>query len=701
MNESIKQAMHLDACKSFGAAEANENERRWDDKMIDSKNNDSINNYDKTRMRLNFEIGPDGKIHSLGYQDKRLDVRLQERLNELGWRPFKADSKIQPNCCARLIFGGNRERTLEMAFGTQDLKLDKDSDNSHIHRCKEVEQWALDVYNWCCRRYGKENIIGFQVHLDETSPHIHALIVPVGVRPKSGRECVMWSAKFGKNKYEYGSILKEMHTSLYEEVGSKYGLERGDSVEGRNIQHLNKRDYIRKLAKEQKKMEKAIRGLQTMKDNIEAEMQMFSDELKILEKDLAAGRVVLAEYQNKKACIEDLIHDCQERLDDKETKLMIKQQELDSLLKDIQNIHSVNRPFKNYKIEFNAPQITEKSQFIEMYYNTHNKQTLESVCPIMNKGITPKYVESSSVLVINQACIHWDGQRLGNIKYHNEEIPVRKRILESGDVLLNATGNGTLGRCCVFICPSDNNTYINDGHVIALSTDRAVILPEVLNTYLSLNDTQAEIYRQYVTGSTNQVDIVFSDIKKMKVPVPSMDEQILFVEVLTQADKSEFVGCKSQFFEMFEGDEYPLIKLGDYTDLTWGDTNTTKNSYVTEGYLAYSASGPDGKLDHYDYDCEGIVLSAIGADCGKTWFASGKWSCIKNTIRFWSTFDDLDNRFLYFATREKDFWPRRGGAQPFIPQGDARNCSIPLPPICLQRKFVEIAEQADKSEYYN
>ena len=181
-----------------------------------------------------------------------------------------------------------------------------------------------------------------------------------------------------------------------------------------------------------------------------------------------------------------------------------------------------------------------KSQFIEMYYNTHNKQTLESVCPIMNKGITPKYVESSSVLVINQACIHWDGQRLGNIKYHNEEIPVRKRILESGDVLLNATGNGTLGRCCVFICPSDNNTYINDGHVIALSTDRAVILPEVINTYLSLNDTQAEIYRQYVTGSTNQVDIVFSDIKKMKVPVPSMDEQILFVEVLTQADKSEY-----------------------------------------------------------------------------------------------------------------------------------------------------------------
>ena len=156
---------------------------------------------------------------------------------------------------------------------------------------------------------------------------------------------------------------------------------------------------------------------------------------------------------------------------------------------------------ESYKKLLTATQEMVKSQFIEMYYNTHNKQTLESVCPIMNKGITPKYVESSSVLVINQACIHWDGQRLGNIKYHNEEIPVRKRILESGDVLLNATGNGTLGRCCVFICPSDNNTYINDGHVIALSTDRAVILPEVLNTYLSLNDTQAEICLLYTSPS--------------------------------------------------------------------------------------------------------------------------------------------------------------------------------------------------------
>ena len=201
-----------------------------------------------------------------------------------------------------------------------------------------------------------------------------------------------------------------------------------------------------------------------------------------------------------------------------------------------------------------------QSQFIEMYHNTHIEQPLEAVCTIMSKGIMPKYVESSSVVVINQACVHWEGIRLTNVKYHNENIFFKKKLLKTGDVLLNATGNGTLGRCCVFCCPSDGNIYINDSHIIALTPDHSIILPEVLNSYLSLNDTQSEIYRQYVTGSTNQLDIVFSDIKKMKVPVPNMSEQQKFVSILKQADKSKFVGFKSQFIEMYHNThiEQPL-----------------------------------------------------------------------------------------------------------------------------------------------
>ena len=385
MNTDIKQAMHVEAGKSFGTAEANENERHWNDDKIDRKNQDPTNHYDKTRMKLNFEIGPDGKVHPLGYQEKSLEVRLQERLTELGWKPFKPDSKIQPNCCAKFIFGGNHDRTLEMAFGTQTVNLDKGADNSHLQRCPEIEQWAKDVYDWCAKRYGQENIIGFQVHLDESSPHIHALIVPVGQRAKSGRECVMWSAKFGKSRYEYGHILREMHTSLYEEVGSKYGLERGDSIEGRNVNHLSKRDYIRKLSKDAKQAEKAVKGLQTMIRKLEREMLADRNRLKEIDEALASGKITLDRYEEQKADIQKLITEYQEKLEDKSNKLHAKEHELEQLTKDAAKARSVIQPFRNHKVDFTPPQITEKvplfgtDKWIERQNRSISKQFTEIV----------------------------------------------------------------------------------------------------------------------------------------------------------------------------------------------------------------------------------------------------------------------------------------------------------------------------------
>lgn len=247
-----------------------------------------------------------------------------------------------------------------MAFGNQSVNLEKGADNSHLHRCEEIENWAKDVYDWCVQRYGQENIVGFQVHLDESSPHIHALVVPVGIRPKSGRECVMWSAKFGKDRYEYGQILKEMHTFLYEDVGSKYGLERGDSIEGRNVQHLHKRDYIRKLTKEAKQAEKAVKGLQSMMRNLESKIFSYRLQLEETEKELASGKITLDRYEAQKADIQKLIAEYQTKLEDKTDKLHAKEQELERLTADATKARSVVQPFRNHKVDFMPPQITEK-----------------------------------------------------------------------------------------------------------------------------------------------------------------------------------------------------------------------------------------------------------------------------------------------------------------------------------------------------
>ena len=146
-------------------------------------------------------------------------------------------------------------------------------------------------------------------------------------------------------------------------------------------------------------------------------------------------------------------------------------------------------------------------------------------------------------------------------------------------------------------------------------------------------------------------------------------------------------------------------KLEDISDLSWGDLKTTKKSYVETGFDAYSASGKDGKLPHFDFEKLGIVLSAIGANCGNTWLARGKWSCIKNTIRFWSKYDLTPTIFLYHATKGNNFWPIRGSAQPFISQGDARDQKIIVPAngeaISFEKIVGDFYEKINANEHEN
>ena len=114
-------------------------------------------------------------------------------------------------------------------------------------------------------------------------------------------------------------------------------------------------------------------------------------------------------------------------------------------------------------------------------------------------------------------------------------------------------------------------------------------------------------------------------------------------------------------FEDCELGEIPkgweVIRFGEAADVSWGDTNVTKRAYVDSGFLAFSAKGPDGLLPYFDFDRTGVVVSAIGANAGHTWLAQDKWSCIKNTIRFWSTNHNLPTIFLYHATLGKQAHP--------------------------------------------
>ncbi|MDL0108026.1 restriction endonuclease subunit S [Campylobacter felis] len=150
----------------------------------------------------------------------------------------------------------------------------------------------------------------------------------------------------------------------------------------------------------------------------------------------------------------------------------------------------------------------------------------------------------------------------------------------------------------------------------------------------------------------------------------------------------------------FENCKFELVKLGEVAKIDWGNTNLTKSIYKNDGkYLAYSASGQDGKIDFFENDEEAIILSAIGARCGKCFFAIGKWTAIKNTITIKTDKEKVISKFAFYLVNNENFWEKSGSAQPFIKLSSVKNTKIPLPPLEIQKQIVAECEKVE--EQYN
>ena len=283
--------------KSFSSQVGNEAERRgWDEKRYQLKNADidKNNHYNYSRKRLNFEIVKGGKIVPLGSQSVPLHERLQHRLDELGFKPYmdakRPDqvSRNSPNCTVGIIFCGDHDVLNRLAFGEQKLNTsDPNADHSKVVLQKGIYDWALDTYRFACEKWGEENVIGFDVHCDETSIHAHVQTVPVEQVKKRGRigskyihkdnpekvlstkewralpkeerdnytkseaakdvvERVSYAKVWGERAKDKSQYLSQLHTDYYNKVGRKYGLARGFSYdelseeEKRGRKHKNK-----------------------------------------------------------------------------------------------------------------------------------------------------------------------------------------------------------------------------------------------------------------------------------------------------------------------------------------------------------------------------------------------------------------------------------------------------------------------------
>ena len=106
----------------------------------------------------------------------------------------------------------------------------------------------------------------------------------------------------------------------------------------------------------------------------------------------------------------------------------------------------------------------------------HNK--LGDICEMINRGISPKYTQSNGLCVLNQKCIRDHKINYEPSRFHdfrNKKV-IPEKFIQLGDVLVNSTGTGTLGRVAqVRILPHET---IVDSHITIVRPIKGVFYNE-------------------------------------------------------------------------------------------------------------------------------------------------------------------------------------------------------------------------------
>ena len=137
------------------------------------------------------------------------------------------------------------------------------------------------------------------------------------------------------------------------------------------------------------------------------------------------------------------------------------------------------------------------------------------------------------------------------------------------------------------------------------------------------------------------------------------------------------------------------VSLKQICSVDWGNTKLTKSSYIANGmFLAVSAAGADGLINHFEHEADVPVLSAIGAQCGRMFYPGERFTAIKNTITLTPKENMADGKFLYYLFTHVEL-PQRGAGQPFISKGDIEAFRVSIPEgMEEQRQIVETLDAA-------
>lgn len=174
----------------------------------------------------------------------------------------------------------------------------------------------------------------------------------------------------------------------------------------------------------------------------------------------------------------------------------------------------------------------------------------------LNRGISPAYDDSAPGLVINQKCIRNGLLNLTPARRQAKDVPSDKRI-RLGDILINSTGTGTLGR--VAQVRGDLMDCTVDTHVTILRPANQEALAFWGVACLEMEPRFSEMG----IGATNQQELIRAHVGAIELLVPPIDLQSDFhARAWPMLLQSEMLGKQSEILKQARDALLPRLMSG-------------------------------------------------------------------------------------------------------------------------------------------
>ncbi len=243
-------------------------------------------NADETKTHLNKELieFPEGV--------KNRTQAIQYRLDNAKLKRKIANNQVR---AIRILLSGSPE------------------DMKRIEESGRMDEWCKDNLDWLKDTYGKENLVSAVLHLDETTPHIHATVIPIVTgqsRKAKLKEKEQEQKTIGKKKYKTKDPntvrlcvddvmtrvkLKE-YQNTYAEKMQVYGLERG--IDGSEARHITQPQYYRELYQKNKTIQEDIALLLQQKEAEQQKLEELKSQVKKQEVVKSAKSAILGIFSN-------------------------------------------------------------------------------------------------------------------------------------------------------------------------------------------------------------------------------------------------------------------------------------------------------------------------------------------------------------------------------------------------------------------